>query len=397
MLKRKLKILFTILYFPPAWGYGGPVKVAYNYAKELVARGHKVTVYTTDTLDNVSRIYRKHNILEGIEVIYLSNISNFLASKKIFLTPSFPFLIKKTIKNFDLVHCFDFRNLQNIAVNYFAIKNQVPYCLSVFGQINRGRGLLSMVKFCYDVLSGRRILKYASCIFAQNDHEEQTIAKQHIKKEKIAKLPLAIDLSEFQDLPQKGEFRKKYGINENDFLMLFVGRIHYLKGIDTIIKALPGIKKKIRNVKLVIVGRDDGYLSQIRILTKAKDLERSVIFAGPVYEKERISIYRDTNIFIITPRFPEETSLASLEAAACGIPIIVNQNCQVPHLANYNGGITLKDDNADTLVNAVYDLHKNEKSAGEMAKKMVDKEYSIEKVVNTLEKIYYGQVLGGKP
>ena len=66
-MKKKLKILFVIPYFTPAWGYGGPVNLAHNYAKELVKRGHRVTIYASDALDEKSRIKRRRDFVDGIE------------------------------------------------------------------------------------------------------------------------------------------------------------------------------------------------------------------------------------------------------------------------------------------------------------------------------------------
>ena len=50
-----MKILQMIPAFYPAQAYGGTVEVAYHLSKELVRRGHKVTVYASDTLDKYYR------------------------------------------------------------------------------------------------------------------------------------------------------------------------------------------------------------------------------------------------------------------------------------------------------------------------------------------------------
>ena len=51
-----MKILQVISYFYPAWTYGGPVKTVYEISKQLVAKGHKVTVWTTDVYDRKRRL-----------------------------------------------------------------------------------------------------------------------------------------------------------------------------------------------------------------------------------------------------------------------------------------------------------------------------------------------------
>jgi len=388
-IKMKLKILFVIPYFAPAWGYGGPARLAFDYARELVKRRHRVTVYASDALDQKSRIKEKHDFIDDIEVFYLPNLSNFLAWRKIFLPLGFPRVLRKNIRDFDIVHCFDFRTFQNIWVHKYALENRIPYVVSILGQTGRGEGFRKPIKLVYDYLWGREILNDTAMVFAQNDHEREDLMIFGVKENKIALLPLALDFSEFKKLPKKGKFRQKHGIKKDDFLILFVGRIHYLKGIDFIIRALPKIKKKIKNTKLVVVGRDDGYLESLRSLVKEKNLEKSVIFTGPIYGKERVTVYRDADLFVITPWHFEETSLASLEAAACGTPIIINQKCEVPYLEEFRGGITIMTEDPETIAEAIANLSFQKNKMGKMARKMIREKFILGKVGNILERTYY--------
>ncbi|MCM8786989.1 MAG: glycosyltransferase [Candidatus Omnitrophica bacterium] len=387
-MKKKLNILFVIPYFVPAWGGGGPVKIVFNYAKELVKRGHKVTVYTSDVKYEEERIKKNHLFIGGIEIFYLANLSNFLACRRIYLPLSFPKIFKKTVKNFDIIHCFDFRTFQNIWIRNEAIKAKIPYVVSVFGQMNRGSGILSLVKSLYDFFWGRKFLKDASLVFAQNDHEKKDLLNFGVKEEKITLLPLAIDFSEFEKLPKRGSFREKYGIKPDEFLILFLGRIHFLKGIDLLINSMPLILKKIPKAKLVIVGRDDGDLKRLKRITANLGLESKVLFIGPIYEKERIKAYTDADIFVLTPRFYEETSLASIEALACGIPIIINKRNQAPFLKKLNLGIELKDNSQEAISRSIVILCKNRISR-EVIREMVKKVFDIKKIINKLEEFYF--------
>ena len=77
-----MNILQVIPYFVPAWDYGGPVQVAYRVSREMIKRGHEVTVYTTDTLKANSRIEKTEEVIDGIKVKRFSNLSNFLAYRE---------------------------------------------------------------------------------------------------------------------------------------------------------------------------------------------------------------------------------------------------------------------------------------------------------------------------
>ena len=73
-----MRILQIIPYYAPAWGYGGPPRIMFDYARMLVSRGHKVTVYTTDAYRRDKRIEKAKDIIDGVEVRYFKNLSNYL-------------------------------------------------------------------------------------------------------------------------------------------------------------------------------------------------------------------------------------------------------------------------------------------------------------------------------
>ena len=81
-----LNITFVIPYFYPAWEYGGQPRSAYELARALVQRGHHVKVLTTDSAGH-SRLSAGHRQVDGIDVIYYRNLSNWLAFRKRFFWP----------------------------------------------------------------------------------------------------------------------------------------------------------------------------------------------------------------------------------------------------------------------------------------------------------------------
>jgi len=108
-LNKNKKILYVIPYFAPAWSYGGPVKVSFDFAKELVKLGYSVTVVTTDVLDSKQRVKKLHEKIEGINVIRFKNINNKLAKNFNFYTPiGLVKWLKKNIQSFDIVHIHEF-------------------------------------------------------------------------------------------------------------------------------------------------------------------------------------------------------------------------------------------------------------------------------------------------
>src|SRR5229473_7028152 len=82
-----MRIAFVIPYFYPAFEYGGTPRVAYEFARSLVRRGHEVTVLTTDSggqkrIEKDAAAMIRTGGLEGIKIFYYRNVSNYMAYKQ---------------------------------------------------------------------------------------------------------------------------------------------------------------------------------------------------------------------------------------------------------------------------------------------------------------------------
>src|SRR4030065_126624 len=102
-----MKILQVIPYFVPAWDYGGPLQVCYAFSKQLVANGHEVTVFTTDTLNIKSRIKKR----DGIKIRRFKNLCNYLTYRQhLYFPPGMFLAAQKDLKSFDIIHMHEYRN-----------------------------------------------------------------------------------------------------------------------------------------------------------------------------------------------------------------------------------------------------------------------------------------------
>jgi len=101
-----MKILHVIEQFKPAWDAGGMARVCYEISKCQVKNGHDVTIYTTDGFTFRLDVEKNKPVdVNGATVYYFRNISMFLI--KVFGTTTpyyFPFVAKKKIKDFDIIH-----------------------------------------------------------------------------------------------------------------------------------------------------------------------------------------------------------------------------------------------------------------------------------------------------
>ena len=319
-----MKILMVVASYSPL--FGGPTTVINALSRELAKRGHEVSIYTSDNFDSSSRIKESGKTveIEGVKVSYFKNISNKLAyNHNIYLSPMLIKETKNNLKNFDIIHFHGYRTIQNVIVHHYAKKYNVPYILQAHGSVlplfQKQR-----LKKLYDWVWGDNILKNASKVIALTKTEAEQYEKMGVDGNKIEIMPNGVDLSEYENLPKRGEFRSKYAIRDDEKIVLYLGRLNKTKGIDLLVKAFKDISKELNNVRLVLVGPDDGYQSALEELIQSLKVDNKVLFTGFASNDEKMAAFVDADVFI-TPSF-SGFPVTFLEACACGTPIITTNN-----------------------------------------------------------------------
>jgi len=386
-----MKILQVVPYFPPAYAFGGPVKVAYQISRELIKRGHEVVVYTTDAKDFDSRLeVDSSNTIKEMKVHRFRNLSLTLVKKlKLFITPQLTLFARKEVKKFDIIHLHEYRTFQNIIIHHYARKYDVPYVLQAHGSLPR-IGAWRRLKWIYDVLFGYRLLRGASKVIALSKVEAEQYKAMGVPEEKIAIIPNGIDLSEYANLPPKGAFKKRFGIPEEKKIILYLGRIHKTKGIDFLIRAYAYLKNemKCRDAILAIAGPDDGYLNDAKALANSLGLYNSVMFTGFISSEDKLMALVDAEVFVTSSfyGFP----ITFLEACAVGTPLVTTSLGDTLEWIDGNVGYVAQPTPRD-LVEAIYRIISDDELRRRFSKnciEIVKSEFSIEKVVERLEKVY---------
>ena len=388
-----MRILQVIPYFPPAYAFGGPVTVSFQVSKELVNRGHEVVVYTTDAKDFGSRIEDiPGDIDDSFEVHRFKNVSMTLVKKfKLFITPGLILKAKKEIKEFDVIHLREYRTFQNIVIYYYIKKFNVPYVLTSGGSLDRDMPHKKL-KWIYDVIFGLKIVRNASKVIARNQSEVEQYKVMGVPEEKIITMSAGIDLFEYMILPPKGLFKMKFGIKEEEKILLYLGRLHKIKGVDILIKAFTNVIQSIDDVKLVVVGPDDGSLDELQTLVKNLGVGKKVLFTGPLYGLEKLEAYVDADVYVLPSRY-EAFGMTVLEAYACGKPVIASNVGGLKDLViNGETGLLVEPGNEIMLTESLLSILKDVPRAEQMGvkgKKFVENNFTIKKVVDKLEQIYF--------
>jgi len=384
-----MKILQVVSYFPPAYAFGGPVKVAYQISRELVRRKHEVVVYTSDVNDFGSRLsINPVKVVDGIRVHYFRNLAMMPVKKlKLFIMPHMVSVAREEVKKFDVIHLHEYRTFQNIVIAHYTKKNCVPYVLQAHGTLPRIIAK-QRLKWIYDVLFGHRVLRDASKVIALSRTEVQHYRGVGVPEEKIEVIPNGIDLSEYGDLPAKGSFKKKFSIDEDEKTILYLGRIHRIKGLDVLVKAFANIVEKLDDVRLVIVGPDDGYLSELEALIKVLKIDDNVLISDPLYGRDKLEAYVDADVCVLPSRY-ETFPMTILEAVACGTPIILTDYCGITEYFRDKVGLVVKPipkNLVDALLKILQEEELREFFRGNCQK--VIGEFDISKTILQLEEVY---------
>jgi len=386
-----LKILQVSGYLLISAFGGEPAKEIYGLSKALFDRGHEVTIYATDALNKGRKLkYRTQTLnMHGVRVCEFKDLSARLGRRyPIHFAPAMIPLMSKEAVAFDIIHLNQYPTFPNIVAHHYAQKHHVPYVLQAHGSLPGAMGNHGL-RQAYDFLWGRRILKDAYRLIAVSPMEAEQYRNIGIDEEKIEIVPNGINVSEFDNLPERGEFRRKHNLASDQKIVLFLGRIHKIKGLDLLARAFADLSKPLDDAKLVIVGPDYGYLSSLKKLIADLRISDRVLFTGPLYGQEKLEAYVDSDVYVL-PSFYEIFSITVLEACACGTPVIVTDQCGLADVINGQAGIVVPCDK-EQLRHALQHMLDDDQMRlqfSEKGKLLVRGKFNWEKVAEQIESVY---------
>lgn len=375
-----MKILYVIKYLSPI--AGGPVTSLLQITNTLVKRGHDVTILTTDhqfdskfasNFINV-KIKRVHCLFRIGGLLYSPEIHSWLSEH---------------ISNFDVVHLQDYRTYQNAITGRYAQIHTIPYIIQARGSVLPFFEK-QILKKLYDVVGGNKLLNHSSMMLALTEEEAAQYKVMGVPEEKITIIPNGIDLTTYNILPEKGLFKEKNHIPQENKVILYLGRIHKIKGIDLLVEAFSDVQKTLDTVTLIIVGPDGGSLHELVEKTKELGIFDNVYFTGPLYGNEKISAYVDADVYVL-PSIYEAFPNTVLEAWACGTPVVISDSCALSTtIAKEKAGIVVKRDPIE-LSHVIQHILKDEKLRDAICARgrvLVEGKCSIEIVGEKLEECY---------
>ena len=205
-------------------------------------------------------------------------------------------------------------------------------------------------------------LRSAACLRALCESEARAIRAFGLKNP-IAIIPNGVDMLEIGDRrSETGNPPWAVRVEPGKKVLLYLGRIHPKKGLDNLIRAWAELKiNRKSDWVLAIAGWDQGGhedelkrlatglaipWADVRVNSELRTTNSepaSVVFLGPQFNEAKSACYRHCDAFIL-PSFSEGLPMVILEAWACGKPVVMTPECNLPEGFPARAGIRITTD-----------------------------------------------------
>lgn len=379
-----MNIIQVVPRFPPA--IGGMEEHVYRISLELVKRGHKVTVITSNEVDGKKHVH-KQEIIQGIRV-YRYPLFMPKIAREFWLIPDILGIFQHL--EADVVHAHGYRCLSSCMAIYLACLKRIPTVLTPHGIYPRRSFSNMIIKSLFDHTLGRLLLNFSDKVIALTEHNRQLLLQLGAPAEKITFVPNGVNLAEYVNLKRNEKVLDE--LQTDGPVLLYVGRIDWNKQLEKVISSMPLILKEFPSAKFVIVGPDyANYGTNLKGLAAKLNVQNSVIMTGKVSKEKLLEFYSIADIFLL-PSSYEGFGLSMLEAMSSKIPVIVSSSGGPGDILSHGANaILLKTVTPNEIFGAVCDILKNQSLRETIIKnsfELVKRKYTWETVVEKLEETY---------
>lgn len=346
-----MKVLHVIGSVAPQ--LGGPSKAVIEMAQALIALGHEVEIVTTN-LSGKGRWFGAGTVstktTEGpicqekqSENVKITSCSTVLPSR---WATSFHMIsvLREKIPQSDLVHIHSLYLFPTLVASWLCWRAQIPYIIRPHGTLDPLiRRRHRMLKFIYHRLIEDRTLRKAAAVHFTSEDEEALASPVLPPGTATKVLSLAINTAQYEGLAEQQTAKQSLGIPADTFLLVFIGRMNFKKGLDLLGKAFLDVCDRHGKLSLLVAGpADDSSGTKMKEFIEKAGLSASVSFLGYLELAEQRTVLAAADTWIL-PSYSENFGLAVVEAMAAGVPVIITDRVNIWRaVSGANAGIVVK-------------------------------------------------------
>jgi glycosyltransferase involved in cell wall biosynthesis len=192
------------------------------------------------------------------------------------------------------------------------------------------------------------VIAYADRFLVYSERSRRTLDIEGVPAEKVVHINPGVDT----DLFSPGESKRQdVGINDDEFVILFVGWLLPRKGIDFLLLALRELLADsalaTRKIRLLMVGSGPGR-DRVEALIARLGIVDACTFAGAKPYDHMPETFRAADLFVLpsiaTPGWQEQFGMSLIEAMACGVPVVSTLSGAIPEIAGDCGRLCQPND-----------------------------------------------------
>lgn len=380
-----MRVLNVNILIDPVTGGGGAERTV-QISRFLRSSGVETVLLTMD----LGVLGRRLEALDGVEVIALKCLS------KRFYVPAFSLrALNALIRSVDIVHIMGHWTILNALVYALCRHTRTPYVVCPAGSLPIF-GRSKAIKRLYNWVVGRRIIGNAAHCVAISVEEIEHFCDYGVSPEKVVLIPNGVDLSEAES-PDRDSFSAKVG-GANGPIILFVGRLNYIKGPDILLEAFAKITDHFEDCQLVFAGPDSGMLARLKEMAAASVAADRVHFVGYVGGDEKFGAYSAASLLVIPSR-QEAMSIVVLEAGSVGTPVLLTDRCGFDEVEEVGGGKVVPAD-TDGIEQGLRELLGDPATLATMGSRLrefVTQKYTWESMIKKYVGLYEDILVGPRP
>ena len=314
--------------------------------------------------------------------------------------PSILWRASRYVRSADFVSLHSLYSFPVLAGYLLARWHKKPYAFWPHGVLAAFQTTVSSgKKRIYDRLIGRRIVQNADLVVYTAKGEGEEAQKAYVvsatgkydaaeMRSRSIVVPDGFDPSNYEALPPRGEFRKRYLGGHSGPVVLFLARLNAKKGLQVLCESMGLVMKQRPDTRLAIVGPADppAFESQVRRWLRENGIESKTFITGRVDPATKIRAFADSDVYVL-PSETENFGFSVFEAMASRIPVVVSSNLDyAAEIENTGAGFTLAKDHrlfAQRILELLADPQLR-RAMGEKGAAMA-RRYTVEETARKLE------------